>query len=221
MTRPGRRMIVPALLLCWAGAAAAREQAPAPLEPPQMVETVFKDIQVLKGIPVDQFMDTMGMFAAALAKDCTGCHSSEILDGGQAAFAIQTPMIQRARQMVVMVNTINKQFFGAQKRVTCATCHINAAAPENIPNLGLQYGTPLENPSSMSFFTAPGVKPDQVQYYVDLFKKVMATPEWNKLMEEGAFNRTALVGKSYAEWVAKEEQRHRELMKAAGFLAGQ
>src|SRR6185369_3293082 len=41
-------------------------------------------------------------------------------------------------------------------------------------------------------FTAPGVKPDQVQYYTELFKKVMATPEWEKLMEEGAFNKTAL-----------------------------
>jgi tripartite-type tricarboxylate transporter receptor subunit TctC len=70
-------------------------------------------------------------------------------------------------------------------------------------------------------FTAPGVKPDQVQYYVDLFKKVMATPEWQKLMEEGAFNKTALVGKEYAEWVAKEEKRHVELMKTAGFLHGQ
>ncbi len=58
------------------------------------------------------------------------------------------------------------------------------------------------------------------QYYVDLFKKVMATPEWKKLMEEGAFNTTALTGKQYADWVAKEEQRHRELMKNAGFLAG-
>jgi putative tricarboxylic transport membrane protein len=69
-------------------------------------------------------------------------------------------------------------------------------------------------------FTAPGVKPDQVQYYVELFKKVMATPEWQKLMEEGAFNKTALTGKQYADWVAKEEQRHVQLMKAAGFLAG-
>jgi len=69
-------------------------------------------------------------------------------------------------------------------------------------------------------FTAPGVKPDQVQYYVDLFKKVMATPEWQKLMEEGAFNKTSLNGKPYADWVAKEEQRHVQLMKAAGFLAG-
>jgi putative tricarboxylic transport membrane protein len=69
-------------------------------------------------------------------------------------------------------------------------------------------------------FTSPGVKPDQVQYYVDLFKKVMATPEWAKLMEEGAFNKTALTGKEYADWVAKEEARHISLMKAAGFIAG-
>ena len=52
-------------------------------------------------------------------------------------------------------------------------------------------------------FMPPGVKPDQVQYYVDLFKKIMATPEWQKLMEEGAFNTTALVGKQYADWVAR------------------
>jgi putative tricarboxylic transport membrane protein len=59
-----------------------------------------------------------------------------------------------------------------------------------------------------------------VQYYVDLFKKVMATPEWNKLMEDGAFNRTSLTGKAYVDWLEKEERRHKELMRAAGFLAG-
>ena len=70
-------------------------------------------------------------------------------------------------------------------------------------------------------FMAPGVSKDHVQYYVDLFKKVMATPEWKKLMEEGAFNTTALAGQDYANWVAREEARHVSLMKAAGFIAGQ
>ena len=70
-------------------------------------------------------------------------------------------------------------------------------------------------------FMPPGVSKDQVQYYVDLFKKVMATPEWKALMEEGAFNTTTLNGKEYADWVAKEEARHMALMKAAGFIAGQ
>jgi len=70
-------------------------------------------------------------------------------------------------------------------------------------------------------FMAPGVKPEHVNYYVGLFKKVMATPEWKKLMEEGAFNTTALTGKEYADWVSREEARHVQLMKAAGFMAGQ
>jgi putative tricarboxylic transport membrane protein len=69
-------------------------------------------------------------------------------------------------------------------------------------------------------FMPPGVTQEHVQYYVDLFKKVMATPEWQKLMEEGAFNKTALTGKEYADWVAREEARHVQLMKAAGFIAG-
>ena len=70
-------------------------------------------------------------------------------------------------------------------------------------------------------FTAGGVKPDQVAYYVDVLKKVQQTPEWKQLMEQGAFNTTSLEGKEYAEWVAKEENRHRDLMKAAGFISGQ
>ena len=70
-------------------------------------------------------------------------------------------------------------------------------------------------------FMPPGVSKEHVQYYVDLFKKVMATPEWKALMEEGAFNTTTLSGQQYADWVAREEARHVQLMKAAGFISGQ
>jgi tripartite-type tricarboxylate transporter receptor subunit TctC len=68
-------------------------------------------------------------------------------------------------------------------------------------------------------FMPGGVTPDQVQYYVDLLKKVQALPEWKEFMEKGAFNTTSLEGKAYADWVAQEEARHVALMKAAGFLA--
>ena len=83
-----------------------------------------------------------------------------------------------------------------------------------------EVGLPVDYLMLRGIFMAPGVTKDQVQYYVDLFKKVMATPEWKKLMEEGAFNTTALNGKEYADWVAREEARHISLMKAAGFMAG-
>ena len=69
------------------------------------------------------------------------------------------------------------------------------------------------------FFMSPGATPEQVTYYVDLMKKVRETPEWKKLMSDGAFNQTFMEGKEYLDWVAKEEKRHEELMKAAGFLA--
>jgi len=70
-------------------------------------------------------------------------------------------------------------------------------------------------------FMAPEVKQEHVGFYVELFKKVRATPEWKDLMERGAFNQTALAGKEYADWVAREEARHVGLMKGAGFIAGQ
>ena len=68
-------------------------------------------------------------------------------------------------------------------------------------------------------FMSPGATKDQVAYYVELFKKVRETPEWKKFMTDGAFNQTFMTGKDYLAWVANEEKRHQELMKAAGFLA--
>jgi len=70
-------------------------------------------------------------------------------------------------------------------------------------------------------FMPGGVSPDQVKYFVDLFTKVQATPEWKALMEKGAFDTTSLEGKPYADWVAKAEAEHIALMKAAGFISGQ
>jgi putative tricarboxylic transport membrane protein len=82
-------------------------------------------------------------------------------------------------------------------------------------------GIDMEYVMLRGIFTVPGATKDQVQYYVDLMKKVRETPEWKELMNQGAFNATFMTGEDYAKWVAKEEARHQQLMKEAGFLAGQ
>src|SRR5262245_28995729 len=69
------------------------------------------------------------------------------------------------------------------------------------------------------YFMPPGVSKDVVAYYVDLFKKVRDTPEWKKLMNDGAYNQTFMSGDEYAKWVADAEKMHESLMKEAGFLA--
>ena len=80
-------------------------------------------------------------------------------------------------------------------------------------------GLDVEYVMLRGIFMPGGVTADQVQYYVDLLKKVRETPEWRDFLEQGAFNQTTLNGKDYEAWVAREEARHILLMKEAGFLA--
>ena len=80
-------------------------------------------------------------------------------------------------------------------------------------------GLDIEYLMLRGIFMPSGVPKEAVAYYVDLLKKVRDTPEWAQLMHDGAFNQTTMSGAEYASWVGKEEQRHRDLMKEAGFLA--
>ena len=80
-------------------------------------------------------------------------------------------------------------------------------------------GLDIEYLMLRGFFMPPGVKPEVVDYYVNLMKKVRETEEWKKLMSDGAFNQTFMSGKEYLDWVTKAEKTHEDLMKAAGFLA--
>jgi putative tricarboxylic transport membrane protein len=80
-------------------------------------------------------------------------------------------------------------------------------------------GLDMEYLMLRGIFMAPRATKDQVEYYVDLFKKIRATPEWQDFMKSGAFNTTFLTGAEYAKWVEAEDKRHQALMKEAGFLA--
>ncbi|MBM3580375.1 MAG: tripartite tricarboxylate transporter substrate binding protein [Alphaproteobacteria bacterium] len=68
-------------------------------------------------------------------------------------------------------------------------------------------------------FMPAGVTQDQVNYYVNLFKKVRETQDWKDFMKTGAFNTTFMSGKEYRDWVEKAEATHKDLMTKAGFLA--
>jgi putative tricarboxylic transport membrane protein len=68
-------------------------------------------------------------------------------------------------------------------------------------------------------FMSPGATKDQVDFYIDLFKKVRETPEWQDLMKNGAFNQSFMTGAEYVKWVTAAEKEDVDLMNAAGFLA--
>ena len=139
-------------ILCLLGTTWAHGQSDkaATGQKPQMSEDVFKNIQVLRGIPVDEFMGTMGFFAASLNMNCTDCHVTESA-GDWNRYSDDTPLKQTARRMVIMENLINRSDFGATRLVTCYTCHRGYQQPETTPSLAEQYGAP------------PTADPDRIQ----------------------------------------------------------
>ena len=62
-------------------------------------------------------------------------------------------------------------------------------------------GLDIEYLMLRGIFMSPKATKEQVDYYVDLFKKVRETPEWKDLMNQGAFNTTFMTGADYAKWV--------------------
>ena len=54
-----------------------------------MVEDVFKNVQALKGITVDEFMGTMGIMSASLGLCCSDCHPGAGTDNGQVGRRIR------------------------------------------------------------------------------------------------------------------------------------
>ena len=108
---------------------------------PQAAETVFKNIQVLKGIPVDDFMDTMGIMSAALGWDCSECHLGAGTD--TVKWEADTDKKRTARRMVLMAAAINRNNFGNRQVVTCWTCHRGRDIPVTMPTIDRVYGEAL------------------------------------------------------------------------------
>jgi len=121
----------------------------APTQTPPMAEQVFKNVQVLKGIPVDEFMNTMGVFSAALGMSCEDCHASN--DAKWENYALDTsPKKRMARRMVQMVTAINRDNFGGRQMVTCWSCHRGSDHPKITPDLATLYNRPDESDDVVS-----------------------------------------------------------------------
>ena len=125
------------VLACALSLAAARGQTRGDTRP---AEQVFKNVQVLKGIPADEFMATMGFFSASLGISCADCHTLES-GGDWAKYADDSDRKRRTRAMIGMVNVMNKNFFGGRRVLTCYTCHRGSTTPETTPDLAQFYST--------------------------------------------------------------------------------
>jgi photosynthetic reaction center cytochrome c subunit len=168
-SRGAIRGAVTTLAVCLIGAGWARGQE----QKPQLAEDAFKNIQVLRGISVDQFLGTMGFFAASLSLNCTDCHTAES-GGSWARYADDTALKNTARRMVVMVNAINKADFGGERKITCYTCHRGSQRPEVTPSLAEQYGTPPpEDPDRVEILNLNGANQPSAEQILDKYLQAL------------------------------------------------
>jgi hypothetical protein len=150
--------IVSAVGIALAAPQAARQTATE--TKPLMADQVFKNVQVLKGIPVDDFMGTMGFMSSALGFDCSDCHTGAGTE--KVDWAADTPRKVTARKMVLMMNAINHDNFPGRQMVTCWSCHRGRDRPLTTPSLSFVYG-PVPDDMDDVVGQAPGQPPpDQI-----------------------------------------------------------
>jgi outer membrane lipoprotein-sorting protein len=167
---------------------AAAAAQPVSTERQPLAEEVFKNVQVLKGVPVSEFMATMGFFSASLGLNCVYCHVSESLQDWQK-FADDVPRKRTARTMIQMVNEINQSKFGGRRVLTCYSCHHGNERPKDVPSLTQQYGTPEEDPNEIEIAPQAPAGPSAEQI-LDRFTSATASAggrSHNSLVLKGTY----------------------------------
>jgi photosynthetic reaction center cytochrome c subunit len=110
--------------------APSNQTAPAPgaqAEPP--AEQVFKNIQVLKGIPASQLKRVMTLISTSVGMRCDQCHVPDAYEKDDKRAK------QTGRQMIQLVLDVNKNSFDGQTQVTCYSCHRGQQRPVATPPL--------------------------------------------------------------------------------------
>ncbi len=120
-----RHAVTVLALSAFSGAQSAQPSTTIPS--PRTTEQVYKNIQVLKGVPADQLIPAMQFIAASLGVQCDFCHMENAFDKDDKETK------QTARKMMRMMFAINRENFDGHKEVTCYVCHRGAHKPVAIP----------------------------------------------------------------------------------------
>jgi len=154
---------------------------------PKMAEDVFKNIQVLKGVPADQFIPTMQFIGASLGVECDFCHVERAFEKDD-----KKPK-QIARKMMQMMFAINKENFDGQREVTCYSCHRGSMKPVSTPLIAIDSAMPSSG-EGMQVASADGSLPAAdtiIQKYIkalggaDLIEKISSRIQKGKVTGVG------------------------------------
>jgi len=122
------RCVAVTLLACGATRLVGQSEPPStPSAAPKTTEQVYKNIQVLKGVPADKLIPAMQFITASLGVQCDFCHLENAFEKDDKETK------QTARKMMRMMFAINKDNFDGRQEVTCYACHRGAHKPVITP----------------------------------------------------------------------------------------
>jgi len=93
----------------------------APATTEKSAEEVHKNIQVLRGLPESQLVPVMNYMGASLGVRCSFCHVNK--DGNWDYASDEKGAKKTTREMIAMVNGVNKNTFHGNPEISCYTCH--------------------------------------------------------------------------------------------------
>lgn len=186
-TRSGRAFVVVAgfaLALILVVLMARGQGEPAQPVPTanKTAEEVFKNIQVLKGVPSDQIIPAMQFMSASLGVECEHCHVEHAFDKDD-----KKPK-QTARKMMQMMFAINKDNFNGHREVTCYSCHHGVADPVGTPLIGEEGPNPEPRGATDAGASNPVAMPpaDQIiEKYVQALGGADALQKISSRVEKG------------------------------------
>ncbi len=112
-------------------------------------EQVYKNIQVLNGLPASELDGVMEFMSASLGVGCTHCHTNP-WDSDSKSAKLGT------RRMILMTRAINKENFSGNPAITCYTCHQGQPGTVPLPPADL---AALQSPDGEAPAAKPAVLP--------------------------------------------------------------
>ena len=134
LTNMTRGLVVLALGLSVAGLWSQRVANSQTTPQEKTIDQTHKNILALKGLPDSQLTSIMNYFNASLGVQCTFCH---VRENNAMAFDKDHEHKTIAREMIKMVQEVNKNTFAGKTEVSCFTCHQGRPVPTAMPSFPL------------------------------------------------------------------------------------
>ena len=158
----------------------------------QLSENVYKNIQILKGIPADEVIPAMQFITYSLGVNCGFCHVEGALEKDD-----KKPK-QTARKMMQMLAAINRANFDSKQEVTCYSCHRGSVRPIAVPVIAETGTSPRSAMQDDEEPSAPPNVPEAEQILAKYVDAVGGASAIGKLMTREEKGTISVAGRQLA-----------------------